>query len=342
MFADPQPAVVVGERLIADALAAVEVDVIDAPVVGGERCDHAVCLYLEAPDVLAQLLLDRVDVLAQRLHALRRLNVRLRMVASDLPRQVGHIPRKLAEVSNCALQLPPQPSGHHHHEGDSEQHRQEAVEGDGARLPADLLVVPLGAEIDGDDCGDAAVGVKNRTVGAVKASPCVGVRLLVHRRRTEARRVQRVGVKDRFSELAGVLKRRIDHKGELPVSHVADGVDVFQIDIFLKYREGVVNRLIGRGALVRRAQVLQHVAVQHIRRRVGDVQHPALDQILHGGLGMADESCTQRQIDRQQDGGHNDDDLRGQVFPQLFHLNEPPLMMGYGNVGRLSDSYFIE
>ncbi len=171
--------------------------------------------------------------------------------------------------------------------------------GQGGQLP----VVPFRAEVHADDPRHLVFGVENRGIRAVEGTPRVLIAFPVGGGGTLAGFEQSVRVYNRGSELARIV-RRIQPENKRSVSLVPYAVDVFQIDVVLEVEQRPHDGFVPFRPRVRRGNGLQHVAVDHRRRRVRNIQHPGLHQVNDGGCGLAHQKIAEGHVDRQQKNNH--------------------------------------
>jgi hypothetical protein len=146
--------------------------------------------------------------------------------------------------------------------------------------------------------------------------------MLVHRRGPPARLVKRVRIDHGRTEFRRGNGIGVDAEGEAAILFFPDIINIIQVDIIPEADQSIQHLLIFRRSPVFGAQRFQHVAVQHGRRRVDNIQHTLVDLRLCRVSRLPCQHGPQRQVRREQEKRNQHDGP--QTHTHFFHIQSTP------------------
>ena len=293
---------------VADAFAAVKVDVVHTAVIRRHRSDHAVRLRVHLVDIMPQIVAHEADTLAQPAHFVAFPvaasgvgdNGDVVRTASDLMQQLVHIARQLVQLFVELSHPASQPAGNDQHHRRAHQQKQKAEKHHRFGVVRDLLFIPVRAEIHAHDRTHFARRVEHGAIGAVELTPGVLIGVFVHRGRALRGDEQRGRHDDLLAVFARVILSRIDGKGKPAIALVAHSIDVFKINVVLKHLERIIAFLKLRRADIVFSNRPEEVAIKHVRGGIGDVQHALVDEDHHERFRPTQQHGAKQNAERQQ------------------------------------------
>ena len=246
-------------------------------------------------------------------------------IGGYLFRQSVQVFGKIGQPAVKLIEFAAHLAGNEDHNSGADQNGEHRNDRDGQRVLADLLLIPLGAEVEADHARDFAFGVEDRAVRAVEVAPAVGGRRVVNGGGALGRLDEGVCDEDLLAELARVDGIGVDGKDVCILVYLPDGIDKFDIGVVHEDKERIRDRLKYRRTHVVLGECLHHVAVKKISRRVGDIQHVFCDHRLHHGLGLVQHDEAENDVRRkQQQTDNNHVTCRQTVMFSYFQWHSPP------------------